>query len=223
MAVSFDFITFDCYGTLIDWEAGITRALRDAARENGLSLDPAAILEAYHEIEPVVEEAPYRLYRDVLRETALRCASRLRWPLAPDRAGFLAESLADWQPFPDTNPALERLTAAGCRLGILSNIDDDLLAGTLAHFTVAFDLHVTAQQLQSYKPGHAHFNAARERIGQSRWLHVAQSIYHDIAPAVSLGIPVVWLNRKRQRPTRTAQPTAVVETLTELVDWLEED
>ena len=221
MTDGFDFITFDCYGTLIDWEAGITRAFQDAAQAAGVTLEREAILRAYHEIEAVVEEGPYRSYRDVLRETALRCASRLRWALAPDQANFLADSVAQWSPFRDTNPALQRLKGEGWQLGILSNIDDELLAGTLLHLSVEFDLLVTAEHVGSYKPSRGQFVTARERLGDNRWLHVAQSLYHDIEPASTLGIPVVWVNRLSERPSDTAQPTAEVETLAGLVEWLE--
>jgi 2-haloacid dehalogenase/putative hydrolase of the HAD superfamily len=123
----------------------------------------------------------------------------------------------------DTNPALERLVSLGVSLGILSNVDDDLLAGTRQHFSVDFDLIVTAQQLRSYKPARGHFDRARSIIGGRRWLHVAQSYFHDIEPAVTLGIPVVWVNRKGEEPLGTARPTAEVRDLTELVQWLTPD
>src|SRR5262245_10646950 len=121
----FDLITFDCYGTLIDWEAGIIAAFQNEAARLGSTIDQQAIIAAYHAEEPAVESQTYRPYRDVLEETARRVALRLGLPIDRARAGFLAESLPHWQPFPDTNPALERLVTRH-RLGILSNIDDDL-------------------------------------------------------------------------------------------------
>src|SRR4051794_8638359 len=130
----YDVITFDCYGTLIDWEAGISKAFLDAATADRVTLAHDAVLRAYAEIEHQVEREGYRLYRDILRETAVRVAKSLGWRLGSERADFLAASLPSWQPFPDANAALERLVAAGCRLGILSNIDDDLLAETRKHF-----------------------------------------------------------------------------------------
>jgi 2-haloalkanoic acid dehalogenase type II len=136
------------------------------------------------------------------------------------RASFLTESLPAWRPFEDTNPALERLRAAGLRLGILSNVDDDLLAGTRRHFTVPFELIVTAAQVRSYKPAPGHFLAARERLGNARWLHAAQSWFHDVEPAAALGISVAWVNRKRERAGGSVKPAVAVETLTELADWL---
>ena len=194
----YDIITFDCYGTLIDWESGIAGAFIGAAAADGVTLTRSDILRAYADNEHRVQAEGYRSYREILRDTATRVARSLGWPLAPERAGFLAETLPSWQPFPDTNPALERLVAAGCRLGILSNIDDDLLTATRKHFSVGFDIIVTAQQVRSYKPGHAHFLTARELIAPSRWLHAAESNFHDIVPTNILGIDNAWINRQRQ-------------------------
>jgi 2-haloacid dehalogenase/putative hydrolase of the HAD superfamily len=196
MARPFDVITFDCYGTLIDWESGIASAFSRAAREDKIELSRYEVLRAYELIEPVVEREQFRLYRDVLTETALRVARALGWPLAANRAAFLADSLPSWKPFPDTNAALERLRDAGYRLGILSNVDDELLAATRKHFTVDFDLIVTAEQVRSYKPAHGHWMEARKRIGDARWLHAAQSNFHDVVPANALGIHTVWVNRR---------------------------
>jgi 2-haloalkanoic acid dehalogenase type II len=220
-ARAYDLITFDCYGTLIDWRGGIARAFRDAAGRDGVALDDAAVLALYNEIEPAVEAEPYRRYRDVLAESARRVAARLGWPLPEGRAAFLPQSLPGWTPFPDTNAALERLAAAGYALGLLSNTDDDLLAATRRHLTVPFDMVVTAQQVRSYKPGHGHFQAARGRLGGRRWLHAAQSYFHDVVPARALGIPVAWINRHGEAtPPGGATPDREFDTLTELADWL---
>ena len=216
----FDVVTFDCYGTLIDWEAGISAAFTAAATTDGIALDPATVLAAYAEEEPHVEAERYRAYRDVLAETARRVAARLGWRLSEARSAFLAESLPAWPPFADTNPALARLVAAGYRLGILSNVDDDLLTATRRHFTVDFTFLVTAQQVRSYKPGHAHFQVARERIGAARWLHAAQSHFHDVTPARALGIPVAWVNRKGETVPDGVRPDFECRTLAELADWL---
>lgn len=216
----FDIITFDCYGTLIDWESGIADAFLDAASENGIVLDRAAVLSAYAAVERRVQQEEYRRYRDVLDEAAARVCHGLGWSIDYERAVFLAESLPRWRPFPDTNPALERLRAAGCRLGILSNIDDDLLAATRKHFTVDFDLIVTAEQVRSYKPYHAHFTTARDRIGKARWLHAAQSNLHDIVPANALGIPTAWINRKSMTALPGGVPAKELANLTELADWV---
>jgi 2-haloalkanoic acid dehalogenase type II len=215
----YDVITFDCYGTLIDWNGGITGAFAKAIAETGGGLDAARVFEAYEPIEAAVEAEGYRSYREVLTESTRRVARGLGWALPEARAGFLAESLPLWPPFPDTNAALERLFKAGYQLGILSNVDDALLAGTRKHFTVPFDPIVTAQQVRSYKPAAGHFLAARERIGGRRWLHAAQSHFHDVTPAQRHGIPTAWINRTR-RVRGEPRPDREVSTLAELADWL---
>jgi len=214
----YDVITFDCYGTLIDWETGITNAFLNAAAQEGVTLAPDTVLRAYAEIEHQVENEGYRPYRDVLRNTAARVANSLGWKLVSERANFLAESLPSWKPFADTNQALERLVAAGCRLGILSNIDDDLLAETRKHFTVPFNIVVTAQQVRSYKPGHAHFLTARELIGPARWLHAARSNLHDIVPTNALGIDNAWINRQHQEQLPGGTPKFEFDDLAGLAD-----
>jgi 2-haloacid dehalogenase/putative hydrolase of the HAD superfamily len=216
----YDIITFDCYGTLIDWERGIREAFARAAAADGVVLDPAAALAAYADIEPVVEAESYRSYRTVLAETARRVGEQLGWPLTKDRATFIADSLPDWPLFADTNPALERLAASGYRLGILSNVDDDLLAGTLRHLRVTFDLLVTAQQVGSYKPAPGHFLAAGQRIGARRWLHAAQSQFHDVVPARTLGIPIAWINRPNKAAPDGGRVDREFRTLSDLADWL---
>jgi len=215
----YDVVTFDCYGTLIDWEGGLRTAFEEAARADGVALDPA-VLAAYHEVEPVVEREAYRRYRAVIAEAARRAAARLGWALDERRAALVADSVPDWPPFPDTNPALQRLRGAGYRLGILSNVDDDLLAGTRRHFAVPFDFWVTAQEVGSYKPASPHFERGREHAGGARWLHAAQSYFHDVVPARAAGIPMAWINRKGQRPTGETRPDREFRTLAELADWL---
>jgi 2-haloacid dehalogenase/putative hydrolase of the HAD superfamily len=217
MARSYDIVTFDCYGTLIDWVSGIRDAFAHAAAEDGVSISGDDAIRLYGEIEPIVER-DYRPYQDVLTETAARVAHALGWPIAYERATFLVNSLPSWRPFADTNPALERLRDAGIRLGLLSNIDDDLLAATRRHFTVDFELVITAQQLRSYKPGHAHFLAARQRIGDARWLHAAQSDFHDIVPTNVLGIPNAWINRRHEQALPGGKPGMELADLTGLAD-----
>jgi len=217
MARSYDIVTFDCYGTLIDWVSGIRDAFAHAAAEDGVSISGDDVIRLYGEIEPIVER-DYRPYQDVLTETAARVAHALGWPIAYERATFLVNSLPSWRPFADTNPALERLRDAGIKLGLLSNIDDDLLAATRRHFTVDFELVITAQRLRSYKPGHAHFLAARQRIGDARWLHAAQSDFHDIVPTNVLGIPNAWINRRHEQPLPGGKPGMELADLTGLAD-----
>jgi len=216
----FDIITFDCYGTLIDWESGIADAFLEAARNDGLTLSRHDVLQAYHQLEQVVQREHYLPYRQILAETATRVASALAWPLSADRSAFLADSLPRWKPFADTNGALERLRSAGFRLGILSNIDDDLLAGTRRHFTVDFDLIITAQQVGSYKPAPGHFLAAKEIIGDARWLHAAQSNFHDIVPVNAMGVPTAWVNRRAGTPLPGGVPTYEVHDMAGLAELL---
>jgi len=213
----YNVITFDCYGTLIDWESGIANAFLTTAAGDGVTLSREAVLRAYADTEHRVQAANYRPYREILRDTAVRVAVAVGWPLTSERADFLADSLPSWQPFPDTNAALERLAAVS-RLGILSNIDDDLLDATREHFTVGFDVVVTAQQVRSYKPGHAHFQAARDLIGTASWLHAAESNFHDIVPTNTLGIDNAWINRQRQNALPGGTPKYTFDDLAGLAD-----
>lgn len=215
-------LTFDCYGTLVDWETGIWTAFRRAAAEDGVTLRRNAVVAAYHAVEPMVEEGPFRPYRRVLIETARRVAAECGWSISASRAEFLPRSLPDWPLFPDTNSALERL-AARYRLGILSNVDEDLLDGTERSLSVSIDFRVTADRVESYKPDLAHFEAARPFVGDpNAWLHVAQSLFHDVAPASCMGIPVVWINRKgEKRMADSPSPDRELPDLAALADWLD--
>lgn len=217
-----DLITFDCYGTLIDWNGGIAGALGGEAERQGRRADREAVLAAYHAAEPGVQASEYRTYREVLTELEARVAAELGWD-PPSSPGYLANSLQDWQPFQDTRPALRRLVDAGYALGILSNVDDDLLAGTRRHLGVDFELLVTAEQVRSYKPAPAHFERALEHVGgaRERLLHVAQSYFHDVRPARALGIGTLWVNRLGETlENAECEPTAVMTNLDEAVDWL---
>jgi len=222
--LEFEFVTFDCYGTLIDWETGIRRAFKQALEGRGLSeTQEVELFELYQEEEKKIEgQIPYRKYREVLALAASSAARRFGKIIPEKLSSILVEELPSWAPFPDTNPALERL-ATEYTLGILSNVDDDLLAHTLKHLTVPFDLVVTAERVRSYKPGTEHFEEARKIIGADRgWLHVAASLYHDIEPASRLGIKTVWVNRKSSSDGRRFRGKIVreVRDLAQLVDWL---
>jgi 2-haloalkanoic acid dehalogenase type II len=216
----YECVTFDCYGTLVDWDRGIGTAIVNAAAAAGVDLGHRRVMAAYHEIEPVVQAEAYRSYREVLEESVRRVAKRFDWELTLEQAAFLPHSIGHWPPFADTHEALGRLVSAGFRLGILSNVDRDLLAQTLAHLEVEFDLIVTAEDVRSYKPAHGHFLAARRRIGEARWLHAAQSYFHDVVPARELDVAVAWINRKHEIPGGSARPDRELSTLAELADWL---
>lgn len=206
----FQVITFDCYGTLIDWESGILGALRPLLAAHGQALDDGAILALYSELEPEVQQASYRPYREVLEQVVHAFGRRLGFAPSEAEAQSLPFSLRNWLPFPDTVAAL-RLLKTRYRLGVISNIDDDLFAQTAQHLQVPFDFLVTAQQAGSYKPSTRNFTLALERIGlpAEKVLHAAESLYHDVAPARSLGLATVWVNRhagqSRPSATRTAQ------------------
>ena len=218
-----ELLTFDCYGTLIDWNGGIVGALRGEGERQGRAADGGAILAAYHRAEPRAQAGPYRSYRDILTALEAEIAAELGWapPAAP---GYLAASLPSWLPFPDTARALRRLAAGGFRLGILSNVDDDLLAATRRQLPVDFDLLVTAEQVRGYKPAPRHFEAALRAVGgdSARLVHVAQSYFHDVRPAAGLGIRTVWVNRLgEQAPAGGPRPTAEVADLDGAAEWLE--
>jgi 2-haloalkanoic acid dehalogenase type II len=217
MSLKFDIVTFDCYGTLIDWERGMRAAFASILARSGSAATADEAVEIYGAIEPEVQRGGYQSYRDVLDEAAARTLAAIGIEHPPD-ARFLSDSLPSWRPFADTNPALERLRAGGIRLGLLSNIDDDLLTETRKHFTVDFDLLITAQRVRSYKPAEGHFIAARSAIGAARWLHAAQSNFHDIVPANRLGIPSAWINRKGEAALPGGEPHYEFHDLTELAD-----
>lgn len=220
-------ITFDCYGTLIDWETGMLAALRPLFSRDGRLVADAQLLKHYGDVELELESGPYLPYRQVLSQAVQEMGKRLGTKITADDGRSFAESLTQWQPFPDTVAALQRL-AQRYRLGIISNVDDDLFSATRKKLQVPFDLVVTAQQVESYKPSLKNFQEALRRSGlqQNEVLHAAQSVYHDIIPANSLGIKNVWVNRPSRRPgagatkPAVAQPTAEVSSLAELVELL---
>lgn len=217
-------ITFDCYGTLIDWENGMLAALRPLLSRDGRKVADTQILGLYGEIEAELESGPYLPYRQVLAQAAREIGRRLGVEVSGEEGSAFAESLTRWKPFIDTLPALQSM-GRRFRLGIISNVDDDLFAETRKKLApVEFDFVVTAQQMQSYKPAQRNFEEAIRRSGLSKdqILHAGQSLYHDIAPANTLGIRNVWVNRPSIRPGSgaarpgTATPTYQVSTLAEL-------
>ena len=196
----FETISFDCYGTLINWEAGILPALRSVLANHGQSLPDSDILELYGEFEFEAEN-PYQRYRNVLESVVRRFGERFGFQPSASELKSLHESLPGWPPFEDTVAGLEKLHRR-YKLAIISNIDDDLFAETQKLLKVKFDYVITAQQARSYKPSLNNFRLALERIGTGpeRLLHAAQSVYHDVVPAQSLGIATVWVNRQSARP-----------------------
>lgn len=205
----FDALTFDCYGTLIDWERGLLDALAPVLRRHGWICADDRLLALFAAAEKKAEAGPYLPYREVLSQVIETIARSLGFALGAGEREHLARTLPDWPPFPDTVEALRRL-AARYRLAIVSNVDDDLFAGTSRHLGVPFAAVTTAQQVRSYKPAPEHFHRSLEKLGLpiDRVLHVAQSRFHDIAPARALGFATVWVNRRSGRPGSGATPEA---------------
>jgi 2-haloacid dehalogenase len=215
------FVTFDVYGTLIDWETGVYDAFAKEAERDGFTVERDELIALFHEIEREIEAGSYELYAEVLRRTAVEISKRLGWPLEPSRSGFLPDSVQRWLPFKETNPQLQKLSKK-YKLGLLSNIDDKLLGQTRRHIPTDFDLVVTAQQVRSYKPDAAHFTECARRIGSKKgWVHVAASHYHDVEPCIKARIPVIWVNRKKETlEAGQKKPTAEVANLREAAKLL---
>jgi len=193
-------LTFDCYGTLIDWESGIFSVLRPILRAHGKSISDAQLLETYGELEAQAEQGEFKPYRDVLQLVVSGFGKQLGFEPTEEEKRSLPESLQDWLPFPDTVKALERLKSK-YKLAIISNVDDDLFAATARRLKVNFDYVITAQQAHCYKPGLDIFKLALKTIAipPEQILHCAQSVYHDVVPARPLGMSTVWVNRPSPR------------------------
>ena len=204
--------TFDCYGTLIDWNGGIRREL---ARVFGD--DQAGVrLERYHEIEPSLQVGGERSYREVM-------TAAMRELGAPEsEVSGLAEALPSWEPFPEVGPALEIARARGWKLAILSNTDRDFIEASLERIGVPFELAIVASEIGSYKPDHAHWSRFFAETGAPRetHVHVAQSYFHDIAPANELGLRTIWINRYHER--HAPPPTRELDDLSNLPRALDE-
>jgi len=217
----FTAISFDCYGTLIDWESGILPTLRAVLTNHGhgQSLVDADILELYGEFEAQAESGPYQRYRDVLQSVVRAFADHFLFEASSEEVRSLPESVRGWLPFADTVAALQQLRKC-YKLAIISNIDDDLLAETRKHLGVEFDALITAEQAGSYKPAINNFQMALRRLAlpPSQLLHSGQSVYHDIVPARSLGISTVWVNRKSARPGVGAVRTSAAPSAERLPD-----
>ncbi len=208
------FVTFDCYGSLIDWETGVYDAYAKEAERDGFTIDREALFPQFLEIQGQIQGGSYELYAEVLRRTAVRSANELGWDLEPSRSGFLPSSVPRWPAFRETNAQLERF-AKKFEIGVLSNIDDKLLGATRRHFRVDFDLVVTAQQVRSYKPDPAHFKECARRIGGKRgWVHIGSGYDTDVEPCLKMKVPVIWVNRRGEKLEQgQKKPTEEVKSL----------
>lgn len=196
----FQFITFDCYGTLIDWESGLLPVLRSVLSNHGKSCDDPTLLKLYGEFEASAEQGAFRPYREVLKEVVRKIGDEFGFTASQQEQSSLPDSLGGWEPWPDTVAALQQLSRR-FRLCILSNVDDDLFALTRPKLGIDFAEVITAQQARAYKPSKAIFELALARIAAppGTLLHVGQSLHHDVAPAQSLGLPAAWVNRPSAR------------------------
>jgi 2-haloacid dehalogenase len=221
-------ISFDCYGTLIDWEAGIFSALCPTLAAHGKTIADADLLRLYSELESAAQQGEFHPYREVLQSVVRGFGKHLGFNPTDSQTRSLPESLSNWPPFADTIAALRKLKQR-YQLAVISNVDDDLFAPTARRLQIPFDYVVTAQQAHAYKPSLQMFRLAQQRTGAApgQWLHVAQSVYHDVIPARSLGIATVWVNRPSSRPgsgaakAATGQPDLEVpnlETLARLAE-----
>ena len=209
--------TFDCYGTLIDWNGGIRRELSRLWP----SEDAKTLLERYHEVEPRVQLAGGLRYREVLAQALRLLADAEGLELAPEDEPALARSLPSWPPFAEVPGELGEVRRRGWKLAILSNTDPDLLASSLDAIGVPVDATVTAAETGSYKPAHGHWQRFFERadVDRRRHVHVAASLFHDVAPAAELGVPAVWINRLGE--TSDLPRAAELPDLTGLADSLD--
>jgi len=207
----FEAMSFDCYGTLIDWEAGLSAVLVPWARDHGLNLTEEQLLTEFSTLEAAVEaQHPTDLYPDVLARSMRLLGGKLGAGVSDEEAARLAGSVPDWPAFPDSHDALLALSER-FKLIILSNVDRASFAGSNSRLGVAFTSILTAQDIGSYKPSQRNFDAltaeaARLGIGQGKLLHVAQSLFHDHVPAKRAGLPTVWINRRHARPGWGATP-----------------
>lgn len=205
----FEALTFDCFGTLIDWETGILEALAPVLGARASPADPESLLESFARHEAAAEAGPYLTYREVLARTLRGICRDLGFVSQPAEEAAFAASVGDWPAFPDSAPALARL-AERYRLGVITNCDDDLFAAATRRLGVTFDPVVTAQQARSYKPSRRNFELALERLAlpRERVLHVAQSLYHDHVTARAMGLASAWVDRRAGRPGGGASPPA---------------
>ncbi|MCC5631567.1 haloacid dehalogenase type II [Nostoc sphaeroides CHAB 2801] len=212
-------LTFDCYGTLIDWENGILEVLKPLLLAHNTNLDDDQILELFAEFEAELEIGDYIKYREVLKRVVQKFGERFGFEPTTEEINSLADSIQHWLPFPDTIEALKSLKQK-FKLVIISNVDDDLFAFSAEHLQVKFDQIITAEQAKSYKPSFNNFRLAIERIDLplDQILHVAASVYHDIITAKSLGLSTVWVNRRAVKKGLHTTGTAISQSDLEVPD-----
>jgi len=214
-------MTFDCYGTLIDWELGAKGTLRALLAVKDWRTDEEAFFQAWERAQRARIDGPYALYREIAAEGFLQVAREMHLPVNAGDAEHFADSIATWKPFPDTAAALASLQQR-LKLGIISNIDDDILAETRKHLGVEFDFILTAQQARAYKPSPAIFERALSLMGRpaGRIAHAAFGFEYDIGPAQTLGLRTVLVKRRRVDFPATPVPDLVVNDLAELAAQL---
>lgn len=202
---AFEVLTFDCYGTLIDWESGILAALAPHA----IDADSEAVLERFAEHEARIEARPYLPYKEVLAGCLRALGDDFGFAPTDEEAATFGRSVADWPAFDDSPAALQRLKQR-FKLAVITNCDDDLFAASNRRLGVEFDWIITAEQARGYKPRTENFEFAFERIDapRERILHVAQSLFHDHVPAKALGMTSVWIDRRAGKPGGGATPPA---------------
>ena len=204
----YEVLTFDCYGTLIDWEGGMKAALATVIKKRGLPFTAEEAHEKYAELEPSIQEGVGGDYVDVMRMGVRQTFSHFGVEVTDEEAGVFGDTLRSWPKFPDTTEALAEMKNRGYKLVILSNTDENFIRQSIETIAVEFDEVITAQAVGSYKPARGHWDRMLETLGVSKdvVLHVAQSYYHDVVPATSLGFKMAWINRKGQQPWGDARP-----------------
>jgi 2-haloalkanoic acid dehalogenase type II len=218
--MTYRYLTFDCYGTLIDWRSGIESELRSALGE--IRITGQELLDAYVLAEKE-HESTYKRYREVLRSTAMSLSDRLGVRVTEDGARRFAASVPRWPAFQDTRRFLKEMGSRGYKRYVLSNVDNDLLEGTIRGNGLEVDGYVTAEDAGSYKPNHGHWLMFIRKTGAGKEdvLHVAQSVYHDIVPTQDLGIASAWVNRYNESMPAGQHPLFVTDSLAHLSELLD--
>jgi len=203
----FQLITFDCYGTLVDWELGMKNALEDLTNKKNISLDIESLIQRYIEIELQIEQKGYRRYKEILALGVRRLFEENGVELTAQEEKIFADTITTWPPFEETTEVLSKLKDR-YKLAILSNIDDDIIRHSIKLIGVEFDAVITAEQVKSYKPSRSHWKRMMEifNLPKERVLHVAASYVHDVIPAKELGFTVAWINRKNEKAESNAKP-----------------